>query len=296
MDAANAIEKLLYEKGIIHLSSKRPVTKYEWAKKIAQVFGHSAENIFPNELVDLSKRPHHVRLDTTRQDNLGIKMHDIDEGLHILKMQKNCVLRLIYEATPEDFMFGTCVAEFRIKLGTLLAEAETANENLRCSIVVPVPEAGIFAAIGYAEKSKLPFYQAIVRNNYIGRLFYVPEEVTRKKLVKSKLICIHNILKGKKVILVDEAIFTGTTLKVVTDMLKACEVKEIHIRVASPMIRSKCPIGMHPAGKLLHEVTNDFRSYFGVQSIKFLSLKKFLSVTPPGLCKRCFHILKKRPE
>lgn len=287
-DVANAIKELLYEKGIIHLSSKKPVTKYEWAKKIAQVFGYSVKNIFPKELVNLSKRPHHVRLDTTRQATLGIKVHDIDEGLCILKMQKNCVLRLVYEANPEDFIFGTSVAEFRIGLGKLLGEAETIRENLCDSIAVPVPDAGIFAAIGYAEKTKLPFYQAIIKNNYVGRLFYVSDEVARKKLIKSKLICIPSILKGKKVILIDEAIFTGNTLKVVTDTLKACGVKEIHVRIASPMIKSKCPAGMHPAGKLLYETTNDFRSYFGVQSIKFLRLGKFLSVIPRGLCTRCF--------
>jgi len=288
-DVANAIENLLYEKGIIHLSSKKPVTKYEWAKKIAQVFGYSIKNIFPKELVDLSKRPHHVRLDTTRQDTLGIKICDIDEGLRILKWQKNCVLHLLYRANPEDFIFGTNVAEFRIRLGALLGEEEATRENLRGSIVVPVPESGMFAAIGYAEKTGMPFYLAIIKNNYVGRLLYVSDEIARKKLIKSKLICIHSILKGKKVILIDEAIFTGNTLKVVTDMLKACGVKEIHIRIASPMIKFKCLADMHPTGNLLYESVNDFRSYFGVQSIKFLSLEKFLSITPRGLCTKCFH-------
>ncbi len=297
-EVASAITRLSGETGIIHLSSEEGVTKFEWARIIARNWGFSDDKVHRGDDVDLDKRPEHVRLCTVRQRSYGIQLSSVDRGSEILKRQMNCVLQLIYRSSPEEYALGVNVGDFRIKLGKELARISGDTANL-ADMVIPVPESGLFSATGYADAVGIPIYHGIVRNNYVGRLFY---ESPRKRcdLTRSKLVPISEVVRGKRVVVVDEAIFTGSTLKIVCDMLRACEVGEIHIRIPSPPIVSQCNAYVQPERALLAESLGErgLEQYFGANSLSFLDYDVFCRLYSENayVCDSCLDDSMHQPE
>ncbi len=204
-----------------------------------------------------------------------------------------CIFELIYFARPDSTIFGRNVHNTRMEFGKRLA-IEYPTEQ--ADIVVPVPDSGMSAALGYAIQSKKPFELAIVRNHYVGRTFISPEEVVRHLKVKQKLNPIKDILKGKSIVLVDDSIVRGNTSRILVDHLRQAGAKEIHFRISSPPIVSPCYYGIDtPTEEELlasYRSVKEIKEYLNVDSLGYLSLEGMLKTVgsnPKGeFCTGCF--------
>jgi amidophosphoribosyltransferase len=151
-----------------------------------------------------------------------------------------CVFEHVYFARPDSIVFGRAVEESREKLGRLLAREAPADADL----VVPVPDSGVAAAIGYAAESGLPFRQALIRNHYVGRTFIEPSQAIRDFGVKLKLNPVRHLLQGKRVVLVDDSIVRGTTSRKIVRMVRQAGAREVHLRISCPPTISPCFYGV----------------------------------------------------
>ncbi len=152
----------------------------------------------------------------------------------------HCVFEHVYFARPDSLVFGRPVQESREMLGRLLAREAPADADL----VVPVPDSGVSAAIGYAAESGLPYRQALIRNHYVGRTFIEPSQAIRDFGVKLKLNPIRHLLEGKSVVLVDDSIVRGTTSRKIVRMVRQAGAREIHLRISCPPTISPCFYGV----------------------------------------------------
>jgi len=292
-DIAGGLRRLIEAdyRGVVHMGGREAVTRYQWALKIAEVFGLNKNKIKPILIKPLARRPYNVNLKSEIIGKLGIKINRAAKGLEIIKRQRGCLFKLIYSLRPDKFLLGENVSSYRIEVGKQLAK----EHPVKADIIVPVPESGIFAATGYSEELKIPLYFGLIRDYYTPKTLYEPNVEERNRALKRRLVVIANIIKNKSVVIVDEAILSGSTLKIVVKRLKDSGVKKIHIRIPAPPMAYKCPAGMHPENiKLIaNKFKGDIRKikeYFGVHSLKFLSLKAFLSRLKNGKekCSSCF--------
>src|SRR6201986_1455418 len=151
-----------------------------------------------------------------------------------------CVFEHVYFSRPDSIVFGRPVVESRENLGRLLARECPADADL----VVPVPDSGVAAAIGYSAESGFPFRQALIRNHYVGRTFIEPSQAIRDFGVKLKLNPVRYLLEGKRVVLVDDSIVRGTTSRKIVRMVRGAGAREVHLRVAGPPTVSPCFYGV----------------------------------------------------
>ena len=183
-----------------------------------------------------------------------------------------CVFEYIYFARPDSLIGNKCAYEYRKKLGIELAKETDVNSDL----IVPVPDSGVPAAIGYAEKSKKKFELGLIRNHYVGRTFIEPTQSIRSLGVKLKLSPTSTIVKGKSIILIDDSLVRGTTCFKIVKMLYECGAKEVHVRIACPKIKYPDFYGVDMPTKeelLAHKKSNDeMCKYINAKSLKFLSL------------------------
>ena len=151
-----------------------------------------------------------------------------------------CVFEFIYFARPDSTIFGANVYQVRKNLG-----AELAREHpIEADIVIPVPDSGVPAAIGHAEESGIPFQMGIIRNHYVGRTFIEPQEAIRHFGVKIKLNAVKDVIKGKRVVVIDDSIVRGTTSRKIIKMVRNAGAKEVHMLVSSPPSVSPCYYGI----------------------------------------------------
>ena len=186
---------------------------------------------------------------------------------------KICAFEYIYFARPDSVIEGKSVYEARKEMGRALANEHSVDADL----VIPVPDSGVSAALGYAEESGIPLELAIVRNHYVGRTFIEPTQARRDMKVKLKLSPISYTLKDKKIIVIDDSIVRGTTSKRIIRMLKEAGAKEVHMRIASPAIKHPCKYGIDtPSYEELISANmseEEIKSYIGSDSINFLSIE-----------------------
>ena len=184
-----------------------------------------------------------------------------------------CAFEYIYFARPDSVIEGKSVYEARKEMGRALANEHSVDADL----VIPVPDSGVSAALGYAEESGIPLELAIVRNHYVGRTFIEPTQARRDMKVKLKLSPISYTLKDKKIIVIDDSIVRGTTSKRIIRMLKEAGAKEVHMRIASPAIKHPCKYGIDtPSYEELISANmseEEIKSYIGSDSINFLSIE-----------------------
>ncbi|MBN2455150.1 MAG: amidophosphoribosyltransferase [Sedimentisphaerales bacterium] len=189
----------------------------------------------------------------------------------------HCTFEHIYFAKQNSTIFGENVHEFRKKLGRKLAKEHPAKAD----VVIPVPDSGTSAAIGYAEQSKIPFDMGLVRSHYVGRTFISPEQKLRELQVKLKLAIVKEAVAGKRVVVVDDSIVRGTTTRGKTRALRQAGAKEIHMRVSCPPLRFPCFYGVDFPTKeeLLANNRNleQIREFLEVDSIGYMSLEGLLS-------------------
>ena len=183
-----------------------------------------------------------------------------------------CAFEYIYFARPDSQVEGKNVYNIRKKLGATLAKKD-AGSNLKADFVVPVPDSGVPAALGYARESGVPFEIAIVRNHYVGRTFIEPTQEIRNLKVKLKLNPMSEILRGKSIVVVDDSIVRGTTSKRIVEMLRHAGAREIHMRIAAPEIKYP-EIDTPNRAELIsaNKTCEEVREFIGADSLEFLSI------------------------
>ena len=188
------------------------------------------------------------------------------------KDRAQCVFEHVYFSRPDSIVFGRSVEESREALGRLLAQEHPANADL----VVPVPDSGVAAAIGYAAESGLPFRQALIRNHYVGRTFIEPTQAIRDFGVKLKLNPIRYLLEGRRVVLVDDSIVRGTTSRKIVRMVRRAGAREVHMRISCPPTISPCFYGVDTPNRSELNAYNhkleEIRRFVEADSLGYLSL------------------------
>jgi amidophosphoribosyltransferase len=183
-----------------------------------------------------------------------------------------CVFEHVYFSRPDSLVFGRPVQESRENLGRLLARAFPADAD----VVVPVPDSGVAAALGFAEESGIPFRQALMRNHYVGRTFIEPSQAIRDFGVKLKLNPVRHLLEGKRVVLVDDSIVRGTTSRKIVRMVRQAGAREVHLRISCPPTVSPCFYGVDtPSERELIAANNtveEIRRFVEADSLGYLSL------------------------
>jgi amidophosphoribosyltransferase len=184
----------------------------------------------------------------------------------------HCSFEHVYFSRPDSIVFGKAVAESRERMGRLLA----GEHPIEADVVVPVPDSGVAAAIGYASESGIPYRQALIRNHYVGRTFIEPSQAIRDFGVKLKLNPVRHLLEGKRVILVDDSIVRGTTSRKIVRMVRNAGAREVHVRISCPPTISPCYYGVDtPSLRELIAANQDIeqiREYVEADSLAYLSL------------------------
>ena len=201
-----------------------------------------------------------------------------------------CIFEYIYFSRPDSLLFGQNVATVRKALGRQLAREAPADADL----VIPVPDSGVPAALGFAQESGLPFDHGLIRNHYVGRTFIEPKQNIRHFGVKIKLNPVREILEGKRVVVVDDSIVRGTTSRKIVTMVRSAGAREVHMRISSPPTVSPCYYGIDtPTRKELiassHTVGETCR-YIRADSLGYLSIEGLLQAVgkDTGFCHACF--------
>lgn len=203
-----------------------------------------------------------------------------------------CVFEYVYFARPDSRIFGAnAVYAIRKALGRQLAQ----ESWVPADIVIPVPDSGVPAALGYAEGGGIRFETGLIRNHYVGRTFIEPEQSIRHFGVKVKLNAVPELLAGKRVVVVDDSLVRGTTSRKIVKMIRQAGAKEVHMRISSPPIVSPCFYGIDtPTKKELiasNHSAEEIRKYITADSLAYLSLEGMLKSAPgtPGqYCNACF--------
>ena len=214
------------------------------------------------------------------------------DGLHSIqafpdqKRRAFCMFEYVYFARPDSTIAGRNVYKVRVEMGRQLAREHAVDADL----VIPVPDSGVYAGLGYAEESKIPFELAFIRNHYVGRSFLQPSQLIRDFNVRVKLNLIEELVRGKRVIIVDDSIVRGTTCKARVKTLKDAGAKEVHVRVSCPPHMNPCVYGIDfpDRNKLMaanHSV-EAIREYLNADSLHYLSTEGMVNAT--GLPKENF--------
>jgi amidophosphoribosyltransferase len=202
-----------------------------------------------------------------------------------------CIFEYIYFARPDSNIFTKSVYLARKNLGRMLAKEHPAGADF----VMPIPDSGNYAALGYSEASGIPLEMAYVRNHYIGRTFIQPSQLIRDFKVKVKLNPIRDVLKGKRIVIVEDSIVRGTTSRSRVRALREAGASEVHMRVSCPPLVSPCFYGIDfPTKKELiasNHTIDQIQEFIGVDSLKYLSLEGMLNsmmLDKREFCTACF--------
>src|SRR5438034_4998893 len=203
----------------------------------------------------------------------------------------HCIFEHVYFARPDSYVFGKSVNEVRTELGRVLAREQAIDAD----VVVPVPDSGVCAAMGYAEQAGMPLRMGLIRNHYVGRTFIQPQQSIRHFGVKVKLNPVRSVLDGMRVILVDDSIVRGTTSQKIVKMVRAAGAKEVHLRISCPPTISPCFYGVDtPRTSELIAAThtlNEIREFVEADSVAYLSLEGLLSAVGTersAYCSSCY--------
>jgi amidophosphoribosyltransferase len=202
---------------------------------------------------------------------------------------KLCLFEYVYFARPDSVLDGVSVYHARKRMGQLLAREHPVDADL----VIPIPDSGTGAAIGFAEQSGLPFEMGLIRSHYVGRTFIEPKQSIRNFGVSLKLSACRAVLEGRKVVIVDDSLVRGTTARKIVENLRRAGAKEVHLRLASPPVKHSCRFGIDTptdAELIANQFTiEQLSEHLGVDSLGYLSLDGLLSaVGGHRFCTACF--------
>jgi len=203
----------------------------------------------------------------------------------------HCVFEHVYFARPDSYVFGQSVNEARTSLGRLLAREQPVDAD----VVVPIPDSGVCAAVGFSEESGIPLRMGLIRNHYVGRTFIEPRQSIRHFGVRVKLNPVRSILEGQRVVLVDDSLVRGTTSRKIVKIVRAAGAREVHMRISCPPTISPCFYGVDtPNRSELIAATHtleEIETYIGADSLGYLSLDGMLSAVGPqkeSYCTSCY--------
>ncbi len=203
----------------------------------------------------------------------------------------HCVFEHVYFSRPDSYVFGKSVNEVRTNLGRMLAR----EQRVDADVVVPVPDSGVCAAMGYADEAGIPLRMGLIRNHYVGRTFIQPQSAIRHFGVKVKLNPVRSILEGKRVVLVDDSIVRGTTSRKIVKMVRAAGASEVHVRISCPPTISPCFYGVDtPSRSELIGATHtveEIRDFLEADSLGYLSHEGLMTAVGPGnqsYCSSCY--------
>jgi amidophosphoribosyltransferase len=204
---------------------------------------------------------------------------------------RGCLFEYVYLARPDTAIAGRSVHATRVRVGRMLA----AEHPVEADLVIPVPESGTPAAIGYAQASGIPYGQGLVKNSYVGRTFIQPSQTIRQRGIRLKLNPLREVIAGQRVVVVDDSIVRGNTQRAIVAMLRESGAAEVHVRISSPPVAWPCFYGIDfasraelAAGSLSVE---EIRASIGADSLGYISLEGLTEATtlPAGkLCRACF--------
>ena len=231
-------------------------------------------DVLPGELVMVSEDGL-----TSRQYSTGVA-------------QSSCIFEHVYFARPDSRIFGRWVQESRDQMGRQLAR----ESAVPADVVVPVPDSGVTAALGYAEQAGIPFRLGLIRNHYVGRTFIEPEQRVRDFGVRLKLNPVRNLLEGKRVVLIDDSIIRGTTSRKIVRMVRGAGATEVHLRISCPPTISPCFYGVDTPRKqdliAANHSVEEIRRFIEADSLAYLSLDGLLgsvrSEGQTGYCTACY--------
>jgi amidophosphoribosyltransferase len=204
----------------------------------------------------------------------------------------SCIFEHVYFSRPDSKVFGRAVHESREELGRQLAR----EAPVEADIVVPVPDSGVTAAMGYAAESGIPFRMGLIRNHYIGRTFIEPEQSVRDFGVRLKLNPVRSVLNGKRVVLIDDSIVRGTTSRKLVRMVRDAGAREVHMRISCPPTISPCFYGVDTPSKrqliAANKSVEEIREHIGADSLSYLSLEGMKQACGEGekttYCTACY--------
>lgn len=236
------------------------------------VNAHYIRDIQPGELISISET--------------GIKSVQWAEPERRL-----CIFEMVYFARPDSIYHGESLYSYRKRLGNILAQESPADVDL----IMPVPDSGIPAAIGFAETSGIPYAEGLIKNRYVGRTFIQPTQVMREAGIRIKLNPLRDVLEGKRILLVDDSIVRGTTSRKIVKALRDAGATEVHMRISSPPVTHPCFYGIDTdsqdqliaATKSIPEIEEQIE----VDSLAYLSWKGMLEATQQDnstFCSACF--------
>ena len=190
------------------------------------------------------------------------------------KKTSQCVFEHVYFSRPDSVVFGRSVHQSREMMGRLLSQERPVDAD----VVVPIPDSGVAAALGYAHASGIPFRHGLIRNHYVGRTFIEPTQAIRDFGVRLKLNPVRELLAGKRVILVDDSLVRGTTSQKIVRMVRGAGAKEVHLRISCPPTMSPCFYGVDTPTKreliAANQSVDEIRQFIGCDTLAYLSLEK----------------------
>jgi amidophosphoribosyltransferase len=205
------------------------------------------------------------------------------------KEPRMCMFEYVYFSRPDSIINGRSVFEARKKLGEELAK----EQPVKADVVVPIPDTARTAGQSYAETLGIRYEEGFIKNRYIGRTFIMPSQEKRSEAVRLKLNLVKEVIVGKKVVLVDDSIVRGTTLKEIVGMVRAAGAKEVHLRITSPPIKAPCYYGvdMSTYNELIahNKTIEEIRKYLGVDSLGYLSIDGLKRAINLPLCTGCLN-------
>lgn len=307
---------------VLHLyaRSKAATTEEALAESIGQLSGAFSFAIITKDRLVAARDPHGFRplalgrlnhawvvsSETCALDLIGATyVRDVEpgevlvigpEGVKSLKPfvpapLAHCVFEHVYFARPDSEVFGQSVNVVRTELGRRLAR----ETGVPADVIVPIPDSGVCAAIGYSEEARIPMRMGLIRNHYVGRTFIEPAQAIRHFGVKVKLNPVKSILAGQRVVLLDDSIVRGTTSRKIVKMVRAAGAKEVHVRISCPPTVSPCFYGVDtPRRAELIAATHtqeEIRRYLGADSLGYLSLDGLLSAVGEkrqNYCTSCY--------
>ena len=204
---------------------------------------------------------------------------------------KGCLFEFVYLARPDTRLSGRSVHTTRVEIGRVLAREHPAEADL----VIPTPESGTPAAVGYAQASGIPFAHGMVKNAYVGRTFIQPSQTIRQLGIRLKLNPLREVIEGKRLVVVDDSIVRGNTQRAIVKMLREAGAAEVHVRISSPPVMWPCFYGIDFATKAeligSTRTVDEIRTSIGADSLGFVSLEGLTEATTMGaknLCRACF--------
>ena len=202
-----------------------------------------------------------------------------------------CIFEYVYFARPDSVINGHTVYDVRKEMGRQLAR----EHGVKADLVIPVPDSGVCAAMGYSEESGIPYEMAFIRNHYVGRSFLAPTQLIRDFNVRVKLNLIESLVKGKRVVIVDDSIVRGTTCRARVKTLKEAGAAEVHVAVSCPPHMHPCVYGIDfpDRSKLMaaNNTVDEIRAYLNADSLHYLSTEGMVAATgqaPSAFCMACY--------